>query len=82
MEYKGKKAEIVMMGAKEKVPNWNGELFVAVIKYKDDNVMKYDVIADSTDPRDSNDLPEVKTFNNKMEALNYALELERSKKNW
>ena len=76
------KGEIIMMGKKEKVAGWNGELFVAVVKVRKGGEVEYQVICDSTDSRDLENLPEVKTFQDKMEAFNYAMELERNKNAW
>ena len=83
MEYKGHKAQVIMVGKKETVRGWRGELCVVVVQYgpaKED--MRYDVVADTTDAADQDSLPEVKTFEDKNEALIYALELDRNKKNW
>lgn len=82
MEYKGEAAEIVMLGKREKVTGWRGELFVAIIRYGAKENAKYDVLPDSNSPADIDDLPEVKTFENLGEAMTYAMELERSKKKW
>ena len=67
------KGEIIMMGKKEKVAGWNGELFVAVVKVRQGGEVEYQVICDSTDSRDLENLPEVKTFQDKMEAFNLSL---------
>ena len=82
MEYKGKKASIIMIGTKQKVAGWKGDLFVAVIQYGDKDSLSYDVVADSTDSTDLDDLPEVKTFNHRDEAIIHFMKLERNKDKW
>jgi len=74
--------EVIMMGKREKVPGWKGELFVEIVKLQDAKSVKYQVLCDSTNPGDLQDLPETKIFENKMEALSYAMEMERSKSKW
>jgi hypothetical protein len=82
MPDQGPQGEIIMMGKKEKVPGWKGQLFVAIVKLKDGNSLKFQVVCDSSDPADVEFLPETKSFENKMEALNNAMEMERSKAKW
>jgi len=74
--------EVIMMGKREKMPGWNGELFVEIVKLQDPKGTKYQVICDSTDSEDLPELPETKIYENKMEALGYAMEMERSKAKW
>ena len=74
--------EIIMMGKKERVPGWKGELFVAIIKVKEGNQIKYQVLCDSTSSEDVNNLPKSKVFTDKMEAFNYGMEMERNKAKW
>jgi len=76
------KSEIIMMGKREKVIGWKGQLYVAIIKDHEAKEVKYKVVCDSTDEGDLEDLPETKIFSDKMEALNYAMEMERGKKSW
>jgi len=76
------KGEIIMMGKRERVVGWKGQLYVAIIKDRSGNEAEYKVVCDSTDEADLNDLPPTKVFKNKMEAFNYAMEMERSKKSW
>lgn len=76
------KGEIIMMGKRERVAGWKGELYVAIIKDRSGKEIEYKVVCDSTDEGDLKDLPSTKTFKNKMEAFNYAMEMERSKKTW
>lgn len=78
VDYKGEKATLVMMGRKQKVAGWRGELFVAVIHYGD----LYDVVPDSTDSADVDDLPEVKTFSDKSDAISHFMKLENNKVDW
>ncbi len=81
-EYKGERAKIIMMGTRKNVPGWKGELFVAVIQYGDSDNVKYDVIPDSTDPSEVDDLPEVKTFEDRSLAINHFMRLEQNKNKW
>jgi hypothetical protein len=74
--------EVIMMGKREKVPGWNGQLFVEIVKLRDAKTTKYQVLCDSTDSKDLEQLPGTKIFENKMEALNYAMEMERNKAKW
>jgi len=74
--------EVIMMGKREKVPGWKGELFVEMVKLQDAKGVKYQVLCDSTNPVDLQNLPATKIFEDKMEALNYAMEMERSKAKW
>jgi len=76
------KGEIIMMGKRERVPGWQGEIFVAVVKVREGSKVQYQVICDSTDSRDLDQLPEIKIFEDKMEAFNYAMEMERNKNQW
>ncbi len=76
------KSEIIMMGKREKVVGWKGELYVAIIKDRGAKEVNYKVVCDSTEEGDLKDLPETKIFANKMEALSYAMEMERTKKSW
>jgi len=80
-EGKGK-SEIIMMGKQEKVIGWKGRLYVAIVKDREGKEVLYKVVCDSTDEQDLKDLPETKIFKNKMEALSYAMEMERSKGKW
>jgi hypothetical protein len=77
-EYKGEHAKIIMMGVKQKVAGWKGELTVAVIHYGD----KFDVVPDSTDASDQDDLPEIHTFEDRSKAVAHFMKLEQNKKNW
>jgi len=81
-EQKDVGGEVIMMGKRERLGSWKGELFVEIVKLKGSKDVQYQVICDSTDSRDLTDLPETKTFQDKMEALNYAMEMERSKAKW
>lgn len=76
------KAEIIMMGKRENVPGWKGQLYVAIIKDRSEKDVKYKVVCDSTDEADIGFLPETKIFKDKMEAFSYAMEMERSKAKW
>ncbi len=76
------KSEIIMMGKREKVIGWKGQLYVAIVKEIDGIQQSFKVVCDSTDEGDVKDLPETKVFKDKMEALSYAMEMERNKKNW
>ncbi len=76
------KAEIIMMGKREKVPGWKGQLYVAIVKDRSGKENQYKVVCDSTEEGDLNDLPETKIFKDKMEAFSYAMEMERSKGKW
>ncbi len=82
MEYKGQKAQVIMVGTKQAVPGFKGELCVAVIQYGSKEDERYDVVPDSTSTQDENDLPEVMTFDDKNEALQYALQMDRNKSDW
>lgn len=82
IEYKGETAEIVMMGKREKVAGFRGELFVVVIRYGPKEKAKYDVVPDSTSPADVEDLPKEQTFDNLGQAMTHALEMDRSKVKW
>lgn len=83
MEYKGQKAQFIMSGTRARVEGFKGELMVAVIQYgADKDSMKYDVVPDSTAPEDEAKLPEVVTFDDKNEALQYALKVDKNKKDW
>ena len=74
--------EIIMMGKRERVPGWKGELFVAIIKLHEGKEIKYQVVCDSTENDDVKDLPKSKFFSDKMEAFNYGMEMERNKTKW
>ena len=74
--------EVIMMGKRERMPGWNGQIFVAIVKLKEGKSNKFEVLCDSTDAQDLEELPEVKIFENKMEALSYAMEMERNKAKW
>jgi len=76
------KGEVIMMGKHEKVPGWKGELFVEIVKITDAKTIKYEVICDSSNSADLPDLPASKMYENKMEALSYAMEMERTKAKW
>ena len=76
------KSEIIMMGKREKVIGWKGQLYVAIIKDHSGKEIQYQVVCDSTEEADVKDLPETKIFKNKMEAFSYAMEMERSKGKW
>ena len=82
IDYKGEKASIMMMGTKTSVPNWQGELFVAVIQYGEHDNLKYDVVPDSTHPGDLDDLPEVQTFSDRGHAISHFMKLEQNKNRW
>lgn len=82
IEYKGQKAKILMMGTKQEVPDWRGELFVAMIQYGSKDEENYDVVPDSTDTADLDDLPEVKTFQSYNQAVQHFLKLENNKEKW
>jgi hypothetical protein len=74
--------EVIMMGKHERMPGWNGQIFVAIVKMSDGKTTKFEVLCDSTDAKDLDNLPELKIFENKMEALSYAMEMERNKPKW
>jgi hypothetical protein len=76
--YKGERAKIIMMGHKQKVPGWRGELYVAVIQYG----ANFDVLPDSTEAADQADLPEVQTFTDRSQAIAHFMKLEQNKKQW
>jgi hypothetical protein len=82
MEYKGSRAKLLMMGTKETVSGWKGEIFVAAIQYGDEDNVQYDVIPDSTDPADLDALPELKTFDDKGQAISHFMKLENNKSKW
>ena len=82
IDYKGEKASILMMGTKQSVPQWDGELFVAVIQYGEKDAMKYDVVPDSTNPGDLDDLPEIQTFTDRGKAISHFMKLENNKDKW
>lgn len=82
MQYKGQPASVLMTGLKQKVAGWRGELFVAVIQYGPKESAKFDVVADSTDPADVDDLPEVKTFDDYSSAVAHFMKLEKNKDKW
>jgi len=82
IQYKGEAADIVMMGKREKVSGFRGELFVVVIRYGPKGKAKYDVVPDSTSPADVDDLPKEQTFDNLSQAMTYALDLDRNKLKW
>ena len=82
MEYKGTKAKILMMGTKKNVEGWRGEIYVAAIQYGEEDNLMYDVIPDSTDPADLDDLPELKTFDEKGQAIAHFMKLENNKHKW
>jgi hypothetical protein len=82
MEYKGQNAQVIMMGNRQRIAGWRGELCVVVIKYGPRESERYDVVPDSTDAADQDRLPEVKTFDDKNEALMYALQMDRNKQDW
>ena len=82
IEYKGEHASIIMRGIKQSVPDWRGELFVAVIQYGEHQDLKYDVIPDSTHPGDLDDLPEVQTFTDRGQAISHFMKLEQNKSKW
>jgi hypothetical protein len=82
IQYKGEAAEIVMMGKREKVSGFQGELFVVVVRYGHKDKAKYDVMPDSTNPADVDDLPKLQTFDNLGQAMTYALEMDRNKLKW
>ena len=74
--------EVIMMGKRERMPGWNGLIFVAIVKLSGDKDTKFEVLCDSTDDKDLEELPDMKLFENKMEALSYAMEMERNKPKW
>ena len=74
--------EIIMMGKRERVSGWKGELFVAIIKLTEGKEIKYQVVCDSTASEDVDDLPKSQFFSDKMEAFNYGMEMERNKAKW
>jgi hypothetical protein len=76
------KYEVIMMGKHEKVVGWKGELWATIVKISDGKTIKYEVICDSSNSADLPDLPASKMYENKMEALSYAMEMERSKAKW
>lgn len=82
MEYKGKRAKLIMMGTKENFPGWKGELFTAVVQYGDEDDLSFDVVPDSTEPSEIDELPEVKTFTNRSQAVTHFMKLEQNKKKW
>ena len=82
IDYKGSKAKLIMMGTKKQITGWRGELFVAVIQYGEEDDLKYDVVPDSTDPADVDDLPEIKTFDNQAAAVGHFMKLENNKDQW
>lgn len=82
IEYKGEKAKILMMGTKQEVSGWKGELFVALIEYGQKDEEKYDVVPDSTNSSDLDELPEVKTFSSYTQAVSHFMKLENNKDKW
>ena len=82
IEYKGEKAKIIMMGTKKKVSHFRGEVYVAVIQYGDKDKLKYDVVPDSTDPSDVDDLPAIQTFAERSKAISHFMNLESNKDRW
>jgi len=83
MEYKGKKAKLLMVGTKETVAGWRGELYAAVIQYGGDGEKQsFDVVPDSTDEADLDDLPATETFDSQEQALSYFMKLEKNKDKW
>ncbi len=82
IDYKGTQGKLIMMGTKEKVSGWRGELYVACIQYGAKDEMRYDVVPDSTHPADVELLPDVQTFSDKGEAMRFLLELDRNKGEW
>jgi hypothetical protein len=82
VDYKGEKGKLIMVGHKKEVPGWRGELYVAVIEYGQGVHTQYDVIPDSTDPADVDDLPETKTFSNRSKAISHFMNLENNKHHW
>ncbi len=82
IDYKGEKGKLLMVGTKENVPGWSGEIYVAVIQYGDKTNEKFDVVPDSTDPKDVDELPEVKTFPNRGQAISHFMNLEKNKDKW
>jgi len=82
IEYKGENAEIVLMGKREKAPGFQGECFVIVIRYGPKDKAKYDVLPDSTNSADLDDLPKVQTFDNLGQAMTYALDMDHNKAKW
>ncbi len=83
MEYKGYEGKVIMMGNKQKAPGFYGELCVVVIQYgPNPNSMMFDVIPDSTDANDQDKLPDIKTFDDKDEAMLYAVQMDRNKRDW
>jgi hypothetical protein len=82
IEYKGETAEIVLMGKREKVAGYSGECFVIVIRYGAKDKAKYDVLPDSTNAADLDELPKVQTFDNLGQAMTYALDMDHNKGKW
>lgn len=82
IQYKGETAEIVMMGKREPVAGYRGEVFVVVIRYGPKDKAKYDVVPDSTSPADVDDLPKVQTFDSLSQAMAVALEMDHNKLKW
>jgi hypothetical protein len=72
------KAKLIMVGRKEKVNGWRGELYVALVQHEG----KFQVVPDSTDGGDQDSLPEVKTFEDKKEAMAHFWKLEKNKRDW
>jgi hypothetical protein len=83
IDYKGQKATIIMMGTKQQVKGWQGEIYVAVIQYGEkDQKLNYDVVPDSTNAAEVDELPEVKTFDDRGQAIAHFMKLERNKDKW
>ncbi len=82
IDYKGEKAILIMMGTKKSVAGWKGELFTAVIQYGEGRDEKFDVVPDSSEPADVDDLPEIKTFDDRSRAITHFMTMENNKDKW
>jgi hypothetical protein len=82
IDYKGAKGKIMMIGVKKKAKNFRGELYVAVIQYGKKDQTQYDVVPDSTDSADVDDLPQVQTFTDRAKAIAHFMNLENNKDRW
>jgi hypothetical protein len=82
IDYKGSKGRIIMIGAKKNGRGFRGDLYVAVIQYGEGNAIQFDVVPDSTDPADVDDLPQVQTFSDRAQAIAHFMNLENHKDRW
>jgi hypothetical protein len=74
----GGKSKLIMVGRKEKVTGWRGEIYVALVQHEG----QFQVVPDSTDAGDQDNLPEVKSFEDKNQAMAHFWKLEKNKRDW